>query len=359
MGKRANLLLLQIFLQALTILCALLAIVAWFAGIVPPHESHFITIISLCITPLLIANILFLILWAIKRKWIAMAPLAAIVLNLGFVAAMLQFDFRSESKIGRSDLKIATYNIHGFAQPNLLFTMSSIANFMKAQNVDVVCFQEFKETAKVSLDTIQSLFSEMPYRAAHAQQSGVQIAIFSRYPITNSRLVEFPQTNNSAMWADINVNNHNVRVFNVHFQTTSISQSQSEIAQVKNLGVTDIQGGNALTAILERVAQNSSKRAQQVSLVRQQIDTTSNKSIVVCGDFNDTPCSYTYKKMKEGLIDGFKTCGSGYAYTFQALFKLFRLDYILYDDHFQGVRYYSPHLVWSDHNPVLIELAFV
>ena len=95
-------------------------------------------------------------------------------------------------------------------------------------------------------------------------------------------------------------------------------------------------------------------RATQAQIVRQVIDTTRIPTIV-CGDFNDTPSSYTYQHIKGNLKDSFKTRGNGYAYTFRGIHHLLRIDFILYSKEFKCTDYYSPKKEWSDHNPVISE----
>ena len=159
------------------------------------------------------------------------------------------------------------------------------------------------------------------------------------------------------MWADIEVDGRPLRIFNVHFQTTSISQSKAEIERLREKGITDRDGKKAFDLIMERMRFNAYKRTEQVNAVRNAMDRT-GRTVILCGDFNDTPASYTYKEIKKEMVDGFKSCGKGYAYTYKGMLRLLRLDYIFYAPGMEGIRYYSPNLYWSDHNPVLLELAF-
>jgi endonuclease/exonuclease/phosphatase (EEP) superfamily protein YafD len=80
--------------------------------------------------------------------------------------------------------------------------------------------------------------------------------------------------------------------------------------------------------------------------------------LVVCGDFNDTPASYTYRKIKGGLEDSFVAAGKGYAYTYRYLRRLLRIDYLFYSrDIFKATGYNSPDLEYSDHKPVIVTLG--
>jgi len=104
------------------------------------------------------------------------------------------------------------------------------------------------------------------------------------------------------------------------------------------------------------MSENAKKRANQVDLLYQIIDTTKH-AIIVCGDFNDTPTSYTYYRMKEKLEDGFQSAGSGFESTFRYLHRFLRIDYIFHSKELTGRKYSTPSFDFSDHNPVIMELS--
>ena len=91
--------------------------------------------------------------------------------------------------------------------------------------------------------------------------------------------------------------------------------------------------------------------------IRAEMD-ASPYPVILAGDFNDTPSSYTYRTMKGDMTDGFRDSGSGYGGTFRYLGGVLRIDYIFYDDAFEGIRYYMPPEDVSDHKAVVAELRF-
>lgn len=271
---------------------------------------------------------------------------------------MFNIDLRTKEDLPPSDFKIATYNIHGYVHSDFNRTLSSITQYMKGQKVDIICMQEFIDQRDSLTDSI--LANQYPYRVVKSKYRGMQLAVFSRFPIIDSQIIQFHESFNCAMWADINVQGHKLRIFNLHLQTTNIGQSNEEIAKVQNLSIEDPESQQAMNIIMDRVGGNALKRAEQVRQVRSNIDNCpQDREIIVCGDFNDTPASYAYYQIKHGLQDGFKSAGSGYAYTFKPFYHLLRLDYIFHSQSIQGLTYCSPSLAWSDHNPVLMEFAFI
>lgn len=356
MGKKATAMLFQSGVIVITVLFAVLGILGWIGSLLSPQQFWIGSMMSVVMLPILIVNFLFLIYWGFKLKVWALFSLLAIGMNFNLLTATFQFRFKDKTEYPNT-LKIATYNIRGFAQPDYNFTLKSIAEFLQEENVDIACFQEYHETEKYPIDSIARHFKDMPYFAAPMNKAGeINIVIFSKYPILRDSLIQFKETSNSSVWADIEIEGETVRVFSNHFQTTNINQSKREIAQLKSNGITDEKGEEAFSVVMTRLRQNANKRAEQANLIRSIIDTTKT-GIIVCGDFNDTPESYTYRTMSHGLNDGFKTSGRGFAHTYKYMLNLFRLDYIFYSDRFEGVKYYSPSLEWSDHNPVLLQFT--
>ena len=100
------------------------------------------------------------------------------------------------------------------------------------------------------------------------------------------------------------------------------------------------------------------RRAPQAMDVAAQIE-ASPYPVIVCGDFNDTPASFAYGRIARGLHDAFVERGSGASGTYDRLFNMFRIDYIMVSDGLEVVNYYTFDEVYSDHMPVAagVELA--
>lgn len=68
--------------------------------------------------------------------------------------------------------------------------------------------------------------------------------------------------------------------------------------------------------MIGELERNSRIRAQQVREIRAVIDST-HYPVIVAGDFNDTPSSYTYRRLKGDMTDGFWAVGNGFGGTFR------------------------------------------
>ncbi|WP_418992856.1 endonuclease/exonuclease/phosphatase family protein [Alistipes sp.] len=346
MGRKAVSCLLHVLGVIFTALLLAAAVVSWRASYVSPERGDFWASIALLMPVILLVNLAAMIWWLARRRWgVAMMPLAALVLNMGYVSSMIQLpDIRVGEK--GSDLKVGTLNVNGFRRLSRLAPSArAIARLARREEIDVLCMQEFVEEGAYPADSIAALFApEMPYFVRRNGQ-----ALVSRYPILDSYYGSFPDTDNDYMWADLAVGDDTVRIFSVHLQTSGVSALRRRFRK-------DYNRDAPVDRVMGEVERNSKIRARQVDEIRSAADKT-RWPVVVAGDFNDTPSSYSYRKLKGDLRDGFRAAGNGYGGTFRYLGGLLRIDYIFYDnDRFQGVRYYMPRDDVSDHKMVVAEL---
>lgn len=113
-----------------------------------------------------------------------------------------------------------------------------------------------------------------------------------------------------------------------------------------------------LKKIKQVVEENGSIRTRQADVIRKLLD-ESPYPLIVCGDFNASPASYTYRTIKGRLRDSFRDMGKGYGYSYRYLRKLYRIDYIFFSPgQFRATNYLSPELTYSDHKPVVVTFDF-
>lgn len=328
---------------------------------------------------LYLGNIVMLLVWVIRWRWWALVPALTLLFGMGHLGRLVQFDFGKEYGSGgaanagaiaarRKDpnrLAVLTYNVHGFTygqgdHGGYLRTLDSVAAYVRRVQPDVICFQEYETMRGGDVRRMDSLYREWPYRAYNfiyggANEVGYGTAVFSRFPIVEAQRTIFEQSSNSLLRADVLLpSGDTVRLFNNHLQSTQVDEGSQR--RVERLDVRGEEGtGKFVRSVGSHLKANYRRRAVQVDTVSRMI-ASSPYPALVAGDFNDTPVSYTYKKMRGGLEDAFVNAGSGYGYTYNRLFSMLRIDYLFHSPLFETEAYRSDRLPWSDHNPVFVQL---
>lgn len=229
---------------------------------------------------------------------------------------------------------------------------------MQQEGVDVLCFQEFGDNSDFPTDSIRRVLSHWSHALIPSEDSvkGVlPIAVFSRYPLANHRFITYQQSSNCSMMCDVAMGTDTIRLINNHLQTTSVSQKRRKWERELATDDTrrEVQAAKDAAGTLH---ENFMKRATQTYVISHYAK-TSPYPVLLCGDFNSIPSSYTYHHLRKTLKDGFRTAGNGYMYTYRYAKRMLRIDYIFHSPSLKGIAYYSPDLdLCSDHNPVIMEV---
>ncbi|MDR1342922.1 MAG: endonuclease/exonuclease/phosphatase family protein [Prevotellaceae bacterium] len=359
-------------LLCLTVLSAAGLVLSRLSVYVSPERVWFLPFFGLLFTPLLLLNLAFLLLWIIFRKWLLLLlPLAVILINLGFVQMLVNLSAGkksapAQSKLTQPQLKLLSYNVNLFGLKSSysdVSTYAQVAGFINHEKFDVACLQEFYTHSEVqSEQQFARRLPGLPYYYAHystiRRNRRFGIATFSRFPIVNKGSVAFSNTVNTAIFTDIVLNaGDTVRVYNVHLQSVRFGDRERDLLQDERFWYDNKKDhSRVLRSALDKLKSAFLIRAQQVDALSQHMR-RSPYAVVVCGDFNDTPISYTYHTMRGNLCDGFIEAGRGLMSTFVSIIPSFRIDYILYSSRFSAGACYCPNLTCSDHYPLVCRLT--
>ncbi|MEG1621935.1 MAG: endonuclease/exonuclease/phosphatase family protein [Alistipes sp.] len=318
----------------------------WVATINPIENPQWV-ITALAVPVFLVLNFLMMAWWLVRRRWLlALLPLVALLVGSPFMLAMMQVC--AAQSVTSCDLKVATFNVHGFRDENgLRSAVNKLSALVQEQKVDVLCLNEFRTTRDYDTAAVVAMFG-MPY----VTHKGA-IMVLSRYPITAAASILFPEREsnftNGALQVDVAVAGRSVRIIACHLQTTGVASVERSYSQ-SSWSILSEQ-------LLEALRQNTRLRAVQVALLRQVIE-NSSLPVIVAGDLNDTPSTYTYSVLSDLLTDTFIEAGHGWGGTFRGAYGVLRLDYIFADKTLACTRCDLLELNISDHKPVVAALNF-
>lgn len=262
-------------------------------------------------------------------------------------------------------LKVLQWNAHGmgvFENNNAPAFEKKIIEHLAEINADVVCLPEFAvPKLKIMTPTSKKIMGNSGYTDFRFQADntlGQKIflgtAIFSRYPISNykaNKLSDYIYM----LQADVAPRKGDtIRMFFVHLSTFGLSDNDKDYIEEISKAKTGVDANlRRSKSYLWKFNYTFLRHAREVALAKSII-AQSPHPVVVCGDFNDLPGSYTYMQFSDELNDAFRSRGTGLGRTYNRLSPTLRIDYIFYDPAMlKCVGYDSYYTTLSDHNPVI------
>jgi endonuclease/exonuclease/phosphatase family metal-dependent hydrolase len=349
-------------------ICALIGLTfSYLAAFISPRIIWWLALFGLGYEIMLIINIIFVIYWLFQGNRKFLFSLVLIVVGLGKLFGVIQFNGQSKAETElREDgsLKLMTFNVRLFDLYNWFHnneTRADIFNFLKKESPDIICFQEFYATDRKrpefnNADTLHSIlnakYSQVEYTINLRKTDHWGIATFSKYPIVKKQSVHFAKkAGNIFIMTDIKIGKDTIRVFNTHLESVHFGWNSYKF--IENLNNDDVQQDELAGSlmILRQLKKAFVKRATQVELLHDSIE-ASPYPVIICGDFNDTPYSYTYSILADDLRDSFRESGRGIGKSYNGPFPSFRIDYIFHDAKIESSAYRTIHEKLSDHYPV-------
>jgi len=357
------------FFLILNAVFILLLLISYTAYKISPETFWPISIVGLAYPVLLVVNIFFVVWWAVLKKRYFLLSLATILAGYNQLRATFAFHFSNHATnaAATDGIKLMTYNVRLFDLYNWTQNLNSRENIfalLKKESPDILCLQEFYQSDGTAFDNVAKLQKELRANNIHVAYSHTErvrdhwgIATCSTYPIINRITIRTGFTGgNLCLATDIVKGSDTIRVFNVHLE--SIRFKPEDYKFVENFGSDkETQELEKSKRLMKKFSIAAQRRARQAETLRKEIENSPYK-VIVCGDFNDTPTSYTYYTVRGNLRDAFIDNGSGMSGTYAGKLPSFRIDYILHDKKFKSSGYEVIKEELSDHYPVksLIEI---
>jgi len=337
-----------------------------------PAKWWFISLLTLALPYLLLFLVLFFFFWLFVKPFWIILPVIIILISLDAVKNIFPFHLNTEFQIQKKpgEIRVMSWNVELF---NILHykdhpdKKQRIIDLINKYDPDIACFQEMvagdnKKAINYFPDILQSLkFTDYFYsygvKNDFDKYHHFGIIIFSKFPIVRKQtLVNKPDSYNSTFqFVDVVRNEDTFRIFNVHLQSLKFSQ---ENLNYLDKGTVPSEGNLAESKnIIYKIKLGVLKRASQANFIKDEMN-HSPYPIIVCGDFNDVPVSYSYEKIGKGMKNAFVEKGSGISRTFSSISPTLRIDNIFTDQNFKVVDYTRIKKSYSDHFPIIADLEY-
>lgn len=245
------------------------------------------------------------------------------------------------------DIRVMTWNVRRF-QPlssnNVYLLNLSHEHRQLLQNYhpDILCMQEYitqEPVLRANYDVEGYMrrtlgypysFFVKDYSLPKNLHSGN--VIYSKYPILHSAVVNlYSEKNNSAqnpatIYTDILYNTDTLRVVVVHLESFRLKNREyKDIEKIRNQ-----HGAKFATyeGLFRKIRSSFVVRTYQAEHLAEFVK-NSPYPVILAGDFNDVPLSYTYYTVRGDIMqDAFLEKGFGIGSTYIKLLPMLRIDYI-------------------------------
>ena len=326
--------------------------------IYPPYHP-LLSVLGLAFPIFLLINLCFLLFWIIfkwRRIWI---PVAGYILAYVPITTYLPMNPRQE--VPEGCIKLLSYNVCTYGG-NYKYkdAFERIVDYLDEQQADIVCLQEDADSwRKYTFQRFQKIYPHNDTTVFCKKESLFNaVGIHTRYPILRKERIPYESKTNGSVAYFLKVDNDTLLVINNHFEGTHLSKKDR--SNYKEMLRGDMQRDTARIEskhLIERLGKSAAQRALEADAVSRYIDNHRQYPTIVCGDFNDTPISYTRRKLAQTLTDCFAETGRGLGLSYNQKGFWVRIDHILCSSDFTPYNcQVDSKIDFSDHYPIACQL---
>jgi endonuclease/exonuclease/phosphatase family metal-dependent hydrolase len=326
-------------------------LISYLAVYIPPDKFWIPSFFGLAFPFFVAVNVAFIIFWVFVKPRLLFISLFALILGWGFINRYVQISSRKTDKAG---IKVVSYNVQNFAGKMVADQKASankILDFLNGQNADIICLQDVNLGNNKIFNVANAAKNLKSIEHLHFSGMGISTGkvTFTRYPIIKMGEIRYEKSANMAIFTDVLIDSDTVRIFNVHLQSYQIDPRKYDI--IDSPGIDEEKDIKEIREIGGKLKKAFQSRAGQVREIREVIEKT-RYPVIICGDFNDTPVSYTYQQLRGDFNDAFVGSGKGFGRTYIGKLPSYRIDNIFYSDDFKSYNFQAFDFRASDHLPV-------
>ena len=339
-------------IAAVNIVVVVAMCVMGYAGTISPEKHPSYEVLTLFFPIPLLINILFLVFWLFVHRKIMLIPIAGLVLCLPVIRSYCPINI--PQKAPQDALKIMSYNVCRFnMDKDPVVSPGKLAEYIVKENADVVCLQEYYSHDRDSL-RIKYLRAVYPYAEVLLEPRKEWIVVYSKYPIVKKEVIPVGALSNTCGAFYLDVNGDTLLVINCHLESNRLTDGEkNEIDQFVKRKKDNIDE----MPIAHKLKNSAAKRARQAEILSDYIKKHQNMSVVLCGDINDTPISYTHHVLTRHLLDCHTRAGNGPGFSHKSKGIYVRIDNILCSDDFKPYQCkIDTKIEYSDHYPIICSL---
>lgn len=353
-------------LTVASLIAVLLMFVSAASVYVTPVEVPYASLLGLIFPATVLLTVLVGLLTLVlcfRRSWICILGL---ILVSGSIRSYFPLNpFQAAHMPTSHALRVMNYNTHNAGLKQDSTERYDYLQYVLDQQADIYCFQE-GAAKMLEWDSINPRFRQR-YPYCEYREKGTNIGCCSRFPIKRTEVITHVEGGNSAIayWIDL-PEKHDILVINCHLQSNRFTPEDR--GQYSNIVHNNNQPekpseeiSNTSRTLAGKYVDAAVTRALMADTVANYITQHRDVPIIVCGDFNDTPISYSCYRIKRlGFNDAYRMAGNGMGRSFNKDAIAVRIDHQFCTDHLKPISARIDKLAdWSDHYPFIATYEWV
>ncbi len=280
-----------------------------------------------------------------KQKMLAAIGAVWVLLSFPIIKRIVGIGHEVINPIATNSLKVLSFNSESFSRND--------NHNLSALQADIACFQEYSQNQQIE-DQYANKFVKL---TSFSADRAVGLAIFTQYPIIKqygkiwNREDKAPNIN-GFLCADVVYGNDTVRIVNTHLWSMGVRVNKAFDAfkqgEIRKFFF-------EVADTVKRLKNGFNARDEQVAEVESYV-TGSKYPVIICGDFNEIPFSYTYGKLSLNFENAFEEVGQGLGFTLNRHPYCVRIDQQFFSSDWQVQSCkIIPSVTFSDHFPVVAQ----
>ena len=333
---------------------AVLLVCCAYSPLLPAGQFPLPSLAGLAFPFVLVVNVAFLLFWLLAYRRYAWLSLVTILVCYPQLRAFFPVNFDRQQHPENS-LKLLSYNVLG---PNINAWNANKDNativYLEAADADIVCLQEFNFSALKKHKKLLEMYPYKSYNLSNDSQSDAHyLACLSKYPILSTEKLNLNSEFNGCTKYRILHEEDTIVVYNCHLQSNGLQREHKDTYEQLLANPKEYIRSEGTKVLIKKLRDSSAKRAAQTDIIVADIEKESSPYIVVCGDFNDSPISYTCHQLRKLLDDAYIESGNGPGISYNRNKLYYRIDHIMHSAQFEAYRCTVDRSIKvSDHYPI-------
>lgn len=347
-------------------LVALLMLLCAYSPLLDPEQHPVLACAGMAFPIFAFLNGVFLLLWLLLRWRSAWVALLSFALCYGALRDCLPLHF-SRPEPPEGSIRLLSFNTMAFGdgQPHRKGKPNTALDYLATSGADILCLQEYiagRDKYHLQHRDVERALRDYPYR--RYLQVGTNdngLGIYSRFPILSQRKLPYESLYNGSAMYELDVCGDTLVIINNHLESNKLTLEDKRLYRqmLHSPEKENVEQGARL--LIGRLSEAMAIRARQTRLIGHLVDSLLERGrrVVVCGDCNDTPVSFTHRRLTRRLHSAFVQAGNGLGVSYNQNGFYFRIDHILLSP---GMRAFDCRvdrsIRVSDHYPIVCSIAW-